>query len=260
MQISSIILDTLREYIFSLSPCSEVVNALKAGKSPRLHAVAGSLQSFLVSRIAEDINSTIIVIAETRDEAEKIADDCSRTTISTPVVFFPETTHHLHALDISGNSQQVEALKALLAKKPVIFCTYSTALATKLPQPTLFLSRIIEIQRSTSVDFQNLIDTLLKFGFERKDFVERPGDFSHRGGIIDVYPSVGDNPLRLEFWGDTLESIREFDPLSQRSIRELTAATIIPDVFRVRLLLTRMRQYLTIFNRPPLLCFRKMCS
>jgi len=231
MPISSITLDTLREYIFSLSPSSEVVNALKAGKSPCLHAIAGSLQSFLVSRIAEDINNTIIVITETRDEAEKIADDCSRTTISTPVVFFPETTHHLHALDISGNSQQVEALKALLAKKPVIFCTYSTALATKLPQPTLFSSRIIEIQRSISIGFQNLLDTLSEFGFEKKDFVEGPGDFSHRGGIIDVYPSVGDNPLRLEFWGDTLESIREFDPLSQRSIRELTVATIIPDVF-----------------------------
>ncbi len=231
MQTSSKTLDALREFIFSLSPCSRVVNAIKAGKYPQLRAVAGSLLSFLVSRIAEEFKDTIIVVTETRDEAEKIADDCSHIAPGIPIVFFPETSHHLHALDISGNSQQIEALKTLLGKTPVIFCTYSAALATRLPPPALFSSRIIEVQKSAVIGFQKLLDTLIEFGFEKKDFVEGPGDFSLRGGIIDVYPSVGDNPVRLEFWGDTLESIREFDPLSQRSIRELVVAAIVPDVF-----------------------------
>ena len=56
-------------------------------------------------------------------------------------------------------------------------------------------------------------------GFERKELVENQGDISIRGGIVDVFPLGYDSPLRFEFWGNEIESIREFDPLSQRSIR-----------------------------------------
>lgn len=253
MQISSTSLAALREYIFSLEPCSEAVNSVKNGISPYLRSINGSLVSFLISRVAEETGRPIVVVTETRDESERIADDCARIVTGVPVVFFPETTHHLHALDITGNSQQTEALKSLLARKPVIFCTYSAALATRLPLPTLFSSRMIEVRTSASIGFQDLIDTLHGFGFERKDFVESPGDYSVRGGIVDVYPSVGDNPLRLEFWGDTLESIREFDSLSQRSIRELTAATIIPDVFTGTSALQQDGSLFNYFQTPPII-------
>ena len=67
--------------------------------------------------------------------------------------------------------------------------------------------------------------------FVKKDFVEEYGDFAVRGGILDVFPFVGDNPIRFEFWGDTVESIREFDVISQRSIRDLQSASVIASLF-----------------------------
>ncbi|HXF99490.1 MAG TPA: CarD family transcriptional regulator, partial [Bacteroidota bacterium] len=68
-------------------------------------------------------------------------------------------------------------------------------------------------------------------GFVKQQYVQSVGEYAVRGGILDVYPFVGDNPVRIEFDGDVVESVREFDPLSQRSMRELSAARIVPDLF-----------------------------
>ncbi len=78
--------------------------------------------------------------------------------------------------------------------------------------------------------FLQLTQKLVELGFEKKDFVEEYGDFAVRGGILDIFPFVGDNPIRFEFWGDTIESIREFDVLSQRSLRELQAASVVASI------------------------------
>ncbi len=87
------------------------------------------------------------------------------------------------------------------------------------------------IKVGTSYNLSEAVDELTTLNFERKDFVESFGDFALRGGILDVFPFVGENPIRIELVGDTIESLREFDPISQRSIKELSAATIVPNVF-----------------------------
>jgi transcription-repair coupling factor (superfamily II helicase) len=71
-------------------------------------------------------------------------------------------------------------------------------------------------------------------GFERSDFVGSPGEYSLRGGILDIFSYGNEYPIRCEFFGDTIESIREFDPLSQRSVREIAVASIVPDLFKER--------------------------
>src|SRR5262249_41833975 len=93
-----------------------------------------------------------------------------------------------------------------------------------------FSRTVVELNVGGEYDFENLGLKLRDLGFEKKDFVETYGDYAVRGGILDVFPFAGENPVRYEFWGNTVESIREFDVLSQRSIRELKSAGIVPSL------------------------------
>jgi transcription-repair coupling factor (superfamily II helicase) len=93
----------------------------------------------------------------------------------------------------------------------------------------MVMKRFFTLEKGAEESFSRLIEKLESLEFQKKDYVEHHGDYAQRGGIIDVYPFAGENPVRLEFFGDFLESIREFDALSQRSIRELAAATIVAD-------------------------------
>ncbi|MBI3193745.1 MAG: transcription-repair coupling factor, partial [Ignavibacteriae bacterium] len=91
-----------------------------------------------------------------------------------------------------------------------------------------FQQQTIELSVNQEYNFQQLIEQLLQLGFEKKNFVEGYGDVAVRGGILDVFSFIGENPVRFEFWGNTIESIREFDVLSQRSIRKLESSSIVP--------------------------------
>ncbi|MBU1422575.1 MAG: transcription-repair coupling factor, partial [Bacteroidetes bacterium] len=113
---------------------------------------------------------------------------------------------------------------------PVLTVASPYSIVSKVANPETFKKNIIEIHSNHIYDFQKLIDKFYDFNFQKKDFVEGCGDFAVRGGIIDIFPYIGSNPVRFEFFGNTVESIREFDILSQRSIRELQSASIVPDM------------------------------
>jgi transcription-repair coupling factor (superfamily II helicase) len=89
-----------------------------------------------------------------------------------------------------------------------------------LPRREAVVINTLQLRRGDTRGFEDLTTHLLLNGFERRDFVAQPGDIAIRGGIIDVFPVGWSTPLRIEFWGNSIDSIREFDPLSQRSIRE----------------------------------------
>jgi transcription-repair coupling factor (superfamily II helicase) len=102
------------------------------------------------------------------------------------------------------------------------------ALFRRLPRPPVFAGRVRELAPDDDVDLGDLTAHLLRSGYRRADLVTDVGDFAVRGGIFDLYPPGEDDPLRLDFFGDTLESIRRFDPVSQRSEERLDVARIVP--------------------------------
>jgi transcription-repair coupling factor (superfamily II helicase) len=122
---------------------------------------------------------------------------------------------------------QLETLRALNRGEPILITASAEGLIQPVPAPEDFRQQSFELEAGKQYPFETLVKRLDALGFERTDFVSTYGEFAVRGGIVDVYPFVGENPIRLEFWGDTVESIREFDPQSQRSIRTLQAATIV---------------------------------
>lgn len=230
MLTSTVTIQDVSALLSNYQPIKLIIERFKTDNSVLLSNIAGSFNSFLSIELSNNFSS-ILFIVDTRHEAEQLADDCEKLFSDGRVILFTESAHQPHALDILGNRQQLEALCNLQSSNHFILCTHISALVSKLPLPIEFSKKVLRVEQGNEIGFSKLIESLQSVGFQIEDFVAEPGDYAVRGGIIDVFPSVGDNPIRLEFWGDTLESIREFDVLSQRSIRELTVATIIPNLF-----------------------------
>ncbi|MFA6456871.1 MAG: hypothetical protein WCW40_08625, partial [Bacteroidota bacterium] len=198
-----------------------------------LHGIAGSLWAFVAVSLFRQANGQVLVVVDEEERAEKLRDDCAAIVGDAYVKLYAVEPHHAsQAMDMSAPLSQIETLKALQANTAAIYITHAAALGFAVPERQEFSRSVIELSVKSDKNFEQLLATLAEQGFERKQFVESYGDFAVRGGILDIFPFIGEHPVRIEFWGDTIESIREFEILSQRSIRDLQSVSIIPDVLR----------------------------
>lgn len=146
------------------------------------------------------------------------------------VLLYPAKDLIFFQADIHGNQltkERIRCLRRLSERKPLTIVTTFAALMT--PQVMWDRSRdVIDVRRGGSLEEGELSRRLISFGYEKTYQVESPGQFSIRGGIVDVYDLTEENPYRIELWGDEVESIRSFDILSQRSIERLEGIYIYP--------------------------------
>ncbi len=225
-------LDTLKQHIHSSQEFQKLLSSQPTIQVPHyISGITSSFSAFLLSSLFEKTSQSLIIILPTKDDAEKFRDDCS-VLIDEKLLhlYTAEVFHQAEILDISSSLNQTETLQAISKNTRGIYFTHATALGFSIPPITELQKSVIEISVNKDIPFQQFIHQLHEMNFEKKQFVEGYGDFSVRGGIVDVFSYNGEHPLRIEFWGDTVESIREFDTLSQRSIRELQGATIVPNI------------------------------
>lgn len=147
------------------------------------------------------------------------------------VMLYPAKDLIFFQADIHGNQltkERIKVFRRMTEGTPVTVITTFDALMA--PQVSLeeWSGHVISISRQTAVDEQELAVSLAGLGYERCDQVEEPGQFSIRGGIVDIFDLTEENPYRIELWGDEVESIRSFDVLSQRSIEKLEAVSVYP--------------------------------
>ncbi len=225
-------LDEIKKKIFSAPEFAQLAqHSFSTDEPVILRGAAGSLRAFVASFLFEEFSGQIVVVASEKDVAEQLRDDCAQLLPDSNVHLYAlEPLHDAQSLDMTAPINQVETLRALSANAAGIYVTHATALAYRVPGKKDFSASVIELSVHSEIPFQQFLDRLTERGFERKPLVESYGDFAVRGGIVDVFPFIGEHPVRLEFWGDTVESIREFDALSQRSIRELQSVSIVPDM------------------------------
>ena len=217
--------------VIQSAPLSNFMVAVERSNVTHCRGIAGSLLAVTVAHLFDRRGSQVLLIVPDDDRAEQLRDDFALIAGEISVRFFGRAGgHKAKLLDMSGTVARVETLKALAEKQNVIVVSSATALAASVPPAGVFDQRRIEIEIGKETPFAPLVQKLADMSFERKDFVEDVGDFAVRGGILDVYPFVGDHPVRIEFWGDRVESIREFEVLSQRSIRNLEKASIVADL------------------------------
>jgi transcription-repair coupling factor (superfamily II helicase) len=207
----------------------ESTRKLAPADSVVLTGLSGSLPAVVFSCLHGELGRQSVVIARDRATAERWRDDLIVSTGREAVEFFAGSLKGGTG-DGGGDVSDIQALRSMLRQEEHIIVTHPRAFLSSLPPPTSLADRLFTLVAGNDVPLTDLVDSLQRLGFQRKDFVETCGDYAQRGGILDIFPFAGENPVRLEFLGDLLESIREFDSLSQRSIRELVETTIVADL------------------------------
>ena len=147
------------------------------------------------------------------------------------VMLYPAKDLIFFQADIHGNQlimERIKCLRRLLEGVPVtVITTYDALMAPQVPLE-VWKEHVISIDKNSSLVESELAASLVELGYEKNYQVEAPGQFSIRGGIVDIFDLTEENPYRIELWGEEVESIRSFDILSQRSIERLESVSIYP--------------------------------
>lgn len=146
-------------------------------------------------------------------------------------VSYPAKDLIFYQADIHGNQLTIERMKCLrriIENKPVTVVTTFSALMTPQVSIDILKKNVLDISNKSVIEEKAIAKKLVEMGYTKVYQVEEPGEFSIRGGIIDIYDLTEENPYRIELWGDEIESIRSFDIGSQRSIEKLESVTIYP--------------------------------
>ncbi len=182
----------------------------------------------MVYGMSDDFDFKIIVtFSETK--ARKIYED--HRFYDPNVYLFPAKDLIFYQADISGNvitEQRMRCIRAIAEQEKCTIVTTVDAFMARLAPLESIEDSVIYIDEGGTVSETELAAQLVDAGYVRNYQIEGKGQFSVRGGIVDIYPLTDDNPVRLELWGDTVDSIRTFDILSQRSIEKLSTVAVFP--------------------------------
>ena len=172
-----------------------------------------------------------LILAEDERRAREIYEDYR--FYDRKVYSYPAKDLLFFQADIHGNlliRQRMKVIKALLEEKELTVVTSIDGCMDFLESLEKIKEQLIHYESDSTVDTEQLKNQLVALGYERVGQVEMPGQFSVRGGIVDIYCLTEENPWRIELWGDEIDSIRSFDPESQRSLEKLEELTIYPAV------------------------------
>lgn len=193
--------------------------------------MAGSADAFLICDLFFKSQKTIMVFTENSKKAETLVDECRSFLGDEQVISFPSRDAIPYNMK-SGFGPTVESRFRVLSNlldgnQKVMVAPYPALHQKILPRKALF-SKVIRLQVGDELSIANLALWLNDIGFHRETHVSDIGTYSIRGGIVDIYPFLNENPLRIEFWGDFVDSIREFDVFTQKSLNSCNKAEIFP--------------------------------
>ena len=196
--------------------------------------LVGSSLSFVIEAVFQKTELPILLLFNDKEEAAYYLNDLEQLINDQDVLFYPGSYRRPYQIEETDNANillRAEVLNRINSrKKPAIIVSYTDAIFEKvvtrkeLEKNTLKLS----VNEAVSIDFIN--ETLFEYNFKRVDFVTEPGEFSVRGGIVDVFSFSNDHPYRIEFFGNEVDSIRSFDVETQLSVEKLKKISIMPNV------------------------------
>ena len=225
-------LDDIARATAQTASFAEVVKRLRQGDSSiLLHGLPPTLLAFLTAHVQRSIAAPVLALAADEDRAEQWRDDLQSIVGDDIVRYFPAwdvDVYEGRSPDVEITELRVEAAARLQSDAPTIVVAPVAALLTPLiPPHALELATLtIRVEEEHSLD--ELGTHLSDCGFDRVPSIDGVGQFSIRGGILDVYPFGVEHPLRVEFFDDEVESIRTFDVGTQRSLQPCTEARVLP--------------------------------
>lgn len=218
-----------------LSGIDQTANLLQQAEI-RIHwkGLVGSSRALAASAVAEQVPGHHVFIMQDKEAAAYFLNDLEQLFPEEKhILFYPasyRTPYQLEETDNANVVARAEVLEKVNNGRNCWIVTYPQALFERVPTQRKLSENTMRVEKGKtySIDFFN--ELLLEYGFERVDFVYEPGQFSIRGGIVDIFSFSNDHPFRVEFFGDEVDSIRTFDPVSQLSISTHTHFSIVPNV------------------------------
>lgn len=204
---------------------------LKSKKSPiTISGLVSVAKPMIISALKTEERKPIIIVTYNEIEARDIIKNLEFFTTNENIYFFPKKEISLYDYDagsIDTLYERINVLNKINSKKNIIIVTTIEAIMQKLPKREVLYENIIGISDGQTLEYNQLKEKLVNLGYQRADLIEARGQFSIRGDIIDI--SLNDKEgIRIEFWGDNVDSIRKFDIKTQRSIETITTAEIYP--------------------------------
>lgn len=198
-----------------------------------LPGLAGSSVAFIASSVSKLTSRQQIFILPDKEEAAYFLNNLENLLGENTALYFPASYKKSFRFDEVDNSNvllRAETLSRLSKNVPTLVVTYPEALAEKVVTRHNLEQNSIELRVGEKVSPDFINEFLMHHEFENTDFVAEAGDFSVRGGIVDIFSFSNELPYRVEFFGDEVESIRTFDPATQLSVQAMNHVTILPNV------------------------------
>jgi transcription-repair coupling factor (superfamily II helicase) len=235
------------------------------GEVTRIHLknVIGSSLSFITAALHQNIFKTNLLIVNDKEEAAYVLNDLENLLGEENVLFFPASyrmPYEHEEIDNSNILLRAEVLNKLNAPsgsgaRHVCIVSYPEALTEKVVTKSHLTKNTLQLKQGEKISIDFITEVLNEYEFERVDYVVEPGQFSVRGGIVDIFSFSNDNPFRIEFLGNDVDSIRSFDPISQLSVQKLAYCSIIPNI-QTRLLQESRQSFMEFIPADSILWFQ----
>jgi transcription-repair coupling factor (superfamily II helicase) len=196
--------------------------------------LVGSSLSFVMQAVFKKIEKPFLFIFNEKETAAYFLNDLEQLLDANDVLFYPSSYRRPYQIEETDNANillRSEVLNRINSrKKPALIVTYPEALFEKVVTKKELDKNTLKIAVGDQVSIDFINEVLFEYEFKRVDFITEPGEFSVRGGILDVFSFSNDNPYRIEFFGNEVDSIRTFDVATQLSLEKQTKITVIPNL------------------------------
>jgi transcription-repair coupling factor (superfamily II helicase) len=211
-----------------------------ADDAPAFHVkrAAGSLPAFLLYHLHTDPGRPLCCLVPDEDAAAYLQSDLEQLVAEPDdaILRVPATRQAPYDPERLSDStpliERADALQRLAEGFDGLLITSVQAVGELVPPPEAVQRETLTVETGEEISLEALADRLVDQGFSAVEFVEEPGEFARRGGILDVFPYAGSYPVRIDFFGDEIDGLREFDPQTQRSVSRLTTARLVPNLER----------------------------
>lgn len=228
--------ETSIQQLFSQSPKTRKLREAIARSETKvvLEGLTGSSFSFVISDLFKNSGRPFLLIFDDKEEAAYYLNDLEQLIGAKDVLFYPGSYRRPYQIEETDNANvllRAEVLNRInTRKKPAVIVSYPDALFEKVVTRRELTKNTLKVRLNDTLSLDFLNEVLFEYRFKRVDFVTEPGEFSVRGGIVDVFSFAHDEPYRIEFFGDEVDSIRTFDVETQLSTDKVKKISIIPNV------------------------------
>ena len=215
-----------------------MIKLLSKNSISQIKGIAGSGLNIRIASAFLELKINMLLIMGDSEEAMYCLNDLESFLECKNILLFPSSYNKSYSEDSSPDSSKLLMRSRVLEKittdsEPNVIVTYPDALYEKIVTQQTLKNKSLKIKKGQEIDLENLNQFLFDQDFEKVDFVCEPGEFSIRGGIVDIFSFSFQYPYRIEFSGNKIESIRSFDTNSQLSIQNIEKIVLVPNISKI---------------------------